>query len=301
LNKVQEPNFIERDYEAIKQRMISSYETKIERTLPDTDPDRLIIEVVAYDIYLLRIGVQDAAKQNLLKYARFPMLDHIGDLKKTPRIGDNETDDAYRDRVYKAPEKFSTCGTEGGYIEHVKAVSESIIDVSVFSVPKSGVADIYVLTKDKWTEELLLEEQGKPEADKTKIEGVNLEVIMQKMIEDVLYACNDKTVRPLTEQVNVFFPEKVEFDISANITLYKDAPPDMKQLIQKLETDLQTYISKLSSKLDGGIVRSQIIEVLQQDGVFQVDLIVPVDYLLNHRQFAICNSITLNHIGVEDV
>lgn len=67
--------------------MIAQYETLTGRTLQPGQVERLIISVMAYRETLVRSAIQDAAEQNLLTYARFPMLDLLGELVGVTRLG----------------------------------------------------------------------------------------------------------------------------------------------------------------------------------------------------------------------
>lgn len=81
-----EPVFIERDAEAITAEMIAKYEADSGKTLYPAQAERLLINLIAYREMLLRSGIQEAAKQNLVRYARAPMLDYLGELVGTYRL-----------------------------------------------------------------------------------------------------------------------------------------------------------------------------------------------------------------------
>jgi len=81
-----EPQFIDRDPEVIEREIFELFESLANETLSPTQPEALLLRVLAYRETLLRIGVQEAAKQNLLRFAKFPMLDYIGELVGTPRL-----------------------------------------------------------------------------------------------------------------------------------------------------------------------------------------------------------------------
>ncbi len=81
-----EPSFIERDAIQITQELIAQYETMTGKTLYPAQVERLIIDLIAYREMLLRIGIQEAAKQNLVEYAAFPMLDSLGELVGVARL-----------------------------------------------------------------------------------------------------------------------------------------------------------------------------------------------------------------------
>lgn len=73
-----EPHFIDRDPQAITADMIAQYEAMAGKKLYPAQVERLQIDVVAYRETLVRIGIQEAAKQNLVLFAFAPMLDYLG-------------------------------------------------------------------------------------------------------------------------------------------------------------------------------------------------------------------------------
>lgn len=81
-----EPSFIERDANKITQEWIALYEQKTGKTLQPAQIERILIDVGVYRENLLRIGIQEAAKQNLVNYATYPMLDYLGELVGVYRI-----------------------------------------------------------------------------------------------------------------------------------------------------------------------------------------------------------------------
>ncbi len=81
-----EPSFIDRDATAITQEMVSMYETMTGKTLQPAQPERLMVDVVAYREMMLRVAIQEAAKRNLVRYAPAPMLDYLGELVCVTRL-----------------------------------------------------------------------------------------------------------------------------------------------------------------------------------------------------------------------
>ncbi len=81
-----EPSFIDRDAITITQEMIQHYELMTGKTLQPAQVERLLIDLIAYREMLLRIGIQEASKQNLVEYAAFPMLDYLGELVGVTRL-----------------------------------------------------------------------------------------------------------------------------------------------------------------------------------------------------------------------
>jgi len=86
LNKLAEPSFIERDAASVTSEMVSQAEAMLGRTLYPAQPERVEIDMVAYREMLLRIGIQAAAKQNLLAYATGDNLDHLAAFYNVARL-----------------------------------------------------------------------------------------------------------------------------------------------------------------------------------------------------------------------
>lgn len=77
---IAEPNFIDRDPAQITSEMIAQYEDASGKKLYPAQAERLLIDLFAYRENLVRIAIQEAAKQNLVAYSRAPMLDYLGEL-----------------------------------------------------------------------------------------------------------------------------------------------------------------------------------------------------------------------------
>lgn len=80
------PDFINRDATTIVNEMVADYELRTGRTLEPAQVETLLINSFAYRELLLRNQIQDASLQNLVEFARFPMLDHLGVLVGVTRL-----------------------------------------------------------------------------------------------------------------------------------------------------------------------------------------------------------------------
>ncbi|EBL2473498.1 TPA: baseplate protein [Escherichia coli] len=81
-----EPDFIERDADKITAEMIAKYEEDTGKTLYPAQAERLLIDLWAYREMLVRVAVQEAAKQNLVAFSREPMIDYLGELVGVYRL-----------------------------------------------------------------------------------------------------------------------------------------------------------------------------------------------------------------------
>ena len=79
MTKLPEPNFIERNPDNITKEWIELYEQKSGKVLQPAQIERLMGDVGAYRETVLRMTIQETAKQNLLSYAPLEILEHIGE------------------------------------------------------------------------------------------------------------------------------------------------------------------------------------------------------------------------------
>ncbi len=86
MKQLPEPRFIETDQQAVLESCIREYEELTGRTLYPAQSERLLINLIAYREHLVRVGIQEAAKQNLVRYAHAPMLDMLGELVGVTRL-----------------------------------------------------------------------------------------------------------------------------------------------------------------------------------------------------------------------
>ena len=70
-----EPSFVDRDPAPIVAEIVAWFEAETGRTLYPAQVERLYTNIVAYRETLIREAIQDAAKQNLLRYASGVMLE----------------------------------------------------------------------------------------------------------------------------------------------------------------------------------------------------------------------------------
>ena len=110
---------------------------------------------------------------------------------------DQATDDEFYELMRASQDAYSCAGAKGGYIYFAKQVSTKIADV-VANSPSDGAVDLYVLMDD----------------------GT---IATTEIKNAVLAACNDDTVRPLTDKVSVKDPQKVSYNITFTYYVPKDS------------------------------------------------------------------------------
>ena len=196
----------------------------------------------------------------------------VENITETSGGADDEDADSLRERIRQAPEKFSNAGSRGAYEYHTLSAHQSITDVAITS-PSAGVVNIYPLTSD-----------GNPS---------------NEIIQIVQEYLSDDKIRPLTDYVQVLSPEKIDFDVLANVTLYLDA--DEETVLASISEKLEEYKSTLSSALGKDVIQTQIITIINSVyGVFKVELESPVDIEILKYQWANLENYSITVGGYAD-
>ncbi|MDP5277135.1 baseplate assembly protein [Chengkuizengella axinellae] len=184
---------------------------------------------------------------------------------------EKEGDDAYRERIYQAPESFSTAGPVGAYDFWAKTASKDIIDVTVHS-PSPGVVEIIPLI------------QG----------GATTEVI--NSIHEVL---NDKKIRPLTDFVQVVSPENVSFDVDLTYWIDRENEIDVQNIQNRVNDAVSQYIEWQQSKLGRSINPSELTKLVLNAGAERANVVSPIYTSIENTQIAVCNTVLINYGGID--
>lgn len=86
MSTLPDPNFIDRDPQVITAQLVAKYESMTGKTLYPAQVERLMIDLIAYAKTMTHIGIQEAGKQNLVRFAREPMLEYLGELMNVLRL-----------------------------------------------------------------------------------------------------------------------------------------------------------------------------------------------------------------------
>ncbi|MBL0229475.1 MAG: baseplate J/gp47 family protein [Moraxellaceae bacterium] len=251
----------------------------------ESEPLVKLLQVYAYRELLTRQRENLKAVSLMLAFAKGSDLDQIGANYGVPRLlidsgnpsaippisPTYESDSDFKRRIQLSFEAFTTAGSEASYIFHGLSADGQVADITALS-PSAGVVEIYVLarTGDGLADSTLL----------TKVEN----------------ALNAKTIRPLTDNVQVFSIDVVNFVVVAELILFNG--PDESLVLSNAQTELDNYL--LASRSNGiDITISGLHHALHQSGVQKVNLISPsADVVVQSHQVANCTSTTLTVGGI---
>lgn len=187
---------------------------------------------------------------------------------------DIEDDDSFRLRINEAPESFSCAGPDGAYKYWAKSASALIADVAVISdVP--GNVEIVPLLK-------------------------NGEIPTSTMLTEISSICNDKKIRPLTDNVNVSAPSVVDFDVTATYYIDSSNAAEVTEIQTAVSQAVSDYVLWQKSKLGRDINPSELIRQMVNAGAKRISVMAPTYTAVTKKQVAIANTPTITFGGVDD-
>ena len=183
---------------------------------------------------------------------------------------DAESDEAYRERIQEAPEKFSTLA----YEYHAKAASALIVDVSVDS-PAPGEVVVYPLLKGG------------------VIPGDEILTLVDKKL-------NDRSIRPLTDKVSVKAPESVKYDVDVLYYVDRRDATEAAQIQARAERAVQEFIAWQKDRLGRDVNPTELYYRLRAAGVKRAEIKSPAFTAITKKQVAVIENIKASFGGVED-
>lgn len=182
---------------------------------------------------------------------------------------DVESDEQLRERIRLAPSQYSSAGSRASYEFYAQSANALVTDVSVTS-PLPGTVQIVPLTAEETTPE--------------------------QVIEDIYAACSAERVRPLTDTVIVASPERQDYTIAVDVTLYENTSAAEQRA--EIEARLTAYAAEKRAALGLDIIRSHIAQRCRLESVYDVSVTSPAgNIVIDEGQFPYCTGITVNIIG----
>lgn len=185
---------------------------------------------------------------------------------------DRETDNELAERVYLAPSKYSTAGTEGAYEYWIKSFDEKPSELRVIS-EAPGEVDIYVMSP------------GGDMPDDGYLQ--RLEAYIRQ-----------DTIRPLTDNVIVKKPEAVPYEIVFKYYISEENE-DIEETIKKKVQDVCDNYGKSQRKIGKDIDPSEIIGLLYGAGATKITLLSPQYTEVENSQVAILNKLEIEYKGIK--
>jgi len=187
---------------------------------------------------------------------------------------EREKNDPYRERLREMPEALSVAGPEGAYKSIAKSVSPKIIDVYVGS-PSPGVVDIIPLLE-------------------------NGEIPDSGILNEVLAACDDKTVRPLTDNPQTSAPTTVTYNVDLDYYVSSLHSNDIDGTKAAIEAAVDKWVLWTRCKLGRDVNPDTLVENVRTLGGKRLVIREPAFAGIDDGKIAVLGNINVVYKGVED-
>ena len=216
-------------------------------------------------------GIHEGAIQTLVD--PIPYIESVTNITETDGGADPESDESLKDRIYIAPSRYSTAGTEEAYIYWVKTYNSTIADVKVSS-DNPGEVDI-----------VFLMDNGIPS---------------QEMITGLTKYITDPNIRPLTDKVVVKAPTAVNYSISLTYYINSSDSGSVATIQSEVAKAVDDFVTWQQSKIGRDINSSELIKRVTAAGAKRVEIKSPVFQKIGGTSIAYCTSKNVTYGGVED-
>ena len=184
-----------------------------------------------------------------------------------------ESDEDLKERIYEAPGGYSTTGPNDAYIFHTKNASADIGDVYVTS-ESPGEVDVYFIMNDGTI----------PSAS---------------VIAEVESYLNDRTIRPLTDNVSVKMPMTSIYNIDLTYYIGTSDTSAVSTIQDDVAAAVSAYNLWQTEKIGRDINPSYLIKKIMEAGAKRVVVNSPTFTVLNESTVAKTGTVTVNYGGVE--
>lgn len=204
-----------------------------------------------------------------------PYVASVANTATTEGGAEIESDADLAERVFLAPGAYSTAGPEDSYLYHAKAYSPAIGDVVATSDQEAGTVDIVFIMADG----------AKPGPE---------------MINGLKGYLQDKTIRPMTDLVNVSAPEEVPYTIG--LTYYINRSDSAKAVtiqaaVAQAVADYQTWQRAIGRDINP----SKLVAMVMEAGAKRVTVTAPTyTAVAATKVSAFQGEATVTYGGLED-
>lgn len=188
---------------------------------------------------------------------------------------DKEDDESFALRIFLAPGKYSTAGSQNGYEYHAKDFSSAIGDVYVSSDQTAGTVDIVFVMADGST----------PSRE-----------VIAAMSEHM----SAKTIRPMNDLVTVKAPTEVSYTVALSYYINKSDSSRAASIQQAVTSAVESYVS-WQRKIGRDINPSKLLALVMGAGAKRVQITSPEYTTVPANSIAaLSGAAAITYGGLED-
>ncbi|NEZ43722.1 baseplate assembly protein [Paenibacillus alvei] len=203
-----------------------------------------------------------------------PFIATVVNMSTSAGGADIESDEALRERIRLSLGSYSVAGPYDAYIYWAKTASPAIVDVAVNS-PSVRVVRIVPLLSGG-------------------------EIPSQDLLDAVSNVLNDRSVRPLTDKVEVAAPVIEKYNIDATFWIHRENAAEATTIQAAVQSAVSDYALWQKSKLGRDLNPSELIRRVMAAGAYRVNVTSPVYAEVGHDEVAIPDVTNIVYGGMAD-
>nr|DAE71366.1 MAG TPA: baseplate assembly protein [Caudoviricetes sp.] len=205
---------------------------------------------------------------------KIPYITGVINVSESTGGSDEESDAAFRERIYLAPSTYSTAGTEDAYIYWVRQYNSAAIEDVKVRTDENSIVDIRIVLANG-------ELPGKAFLDGLKS-----------------YLTSD--VKPLTDKINVSAPDVVEYNLDFTYYIGRSNKENVEAIQASAQEAASEWSAWQKTHIGADINTDMLIEYLRAAGVKRAVIRTPVYTAINDTQIAVVKNITAAYGGLEN-
>lgn len=205
---------------------------------------------------------------------KIPYITGVVNVSESTGGSDEESDAAFRERIYLAPSTYSTAGTEDAYIYWVRQYNSAAIEDVKVRTDENSIVDIRIVLANG-------ELPGKAFLDGLKS-----------------YLTSD--VKPLTDKINVSAPDVVEYNLDFTYYIGRSNKENVEVIQASAQEAASEWSAWQKTHIGADINTDMLIEYLRAAGVKRAVIRTPVYTAINDTQIAVVKNITAAYGGLEN-
>ncbi len=209
----------------------------------------------------------------------------------------------FRERIRESVTSFSTAGPTDAYIYWAKSANSNIGDVTTTLIDKIKEFNSAAF------------QTAYPEVDPTPFYTeissgkVKINILMadgslptQEILDSVLAVCNNKKIRPLTDNITANAPATTSYDIALTYYISRDNTANESVIRTAIEDTggvIDTYKNWQNSKMGRAINPDELRKLMLNAGASHISITAPVYTAVAEDAVATTGTVTVTYGGLE--
>ena len=236
---------------------------------------QLFVDVPATCTELGTVGNRYIPGQINAMADKIPYVANVENISESDGGSGEETDSAFRERIFLAPSSYSTAGPEDAYIYWVRKYNSAAIEDVKVNTTEDAEVDIRLVLTD-----------GALPSD--------------AFLADLSDYLKTSAIRPLTDKMSVAAPDVVEYELDFTYYIGRSKKENVETIQAAAEEAKEAYVVWQKTHIGADINTDVLVEFLRAAGVKRTVIRNPSYTVITNTQIASAKSVKMAYGGLED-